>query len=94
MREDLKHFRHEEEDGTDLGGQEVTWNGQTFLILSDHRKASWCSGFGMVTVRDLTGMKDNPNTKGEEYPLSGAYFDDEGFNVGALKYEGVTGFYK
>ena len=91
---ELKQWRHEEEDGTDLGGQEVTWNGQTFLILSDHRKASWCSGFGMVTVRDLTGMKDDPNTKGEEYPLSGAYFDDEGFNEGALKCEKVTGFHK
>jgi len=91
---ELKHWRHEEEDGTDLGGQEVTWNGQTFLILSDHRKASWCSGLGTVRVRDLTGSKDNPNTKGEEYGLSGSYFDDQGFNLGALKHEKVTGFHK
>ena len=94
MSEDLKHWRYEEEDGTDLEGQEVTWNEQTFLILSDRRKASWCIGFGMVVVRDLTGMKDNPNTKGEEYPLSGIYFDDEGFREGVLEYEGGTGFHR
>tara|TARA_R110002124_G_scaffold191766_1_gene359083 strand:+ start:492 stop:758 length:267 start_codon:yes stop_codon:yes gene_type:complete len=79
-----KSFRHEEEDGTDLTGQEVTWNDQTFLILSDHRKASWCSGWGIVRVRDLA--------KGEEYGLSGYYFDDQGFKVGALEHEQITGF--
>ena len=77
-------WRKEEEGGTDLAGQEVTWNGQTFLILRDNRKASWCMGWGIVTVKDLA--------KDEEYGLSGYFFDDQGFKVGALELEGVTGF--
>ena len=85
--------RKEEEGGTDLAGQEVTWNDQTFLILSDHRKANWCIGWGVVIVRDLTGSKNNPNTKGEEYGLSGYYFDDQGFKVGALEHDGVESFH-
>tara|TARA_R110002012_G_scaffold317862_1_gene535033 strand:+ start:132 stop:506 length:375 start_codon:yes stop_codon:yes gene_type:complete len=87
-------WRKEEEDGTDLAGQEVTWNGQTFLILSDGRKASWCMGWGIVTVRDLTGSKKYPNTKGQEYGLSGWYFDDQGFNERKLKHEEVNCFYE
>ena len=77
-------WRKEEEGGTDLAGQEVTWNGQTFLILRDDRKASWCSGWGIVTVKDLA--------KGEEYGLSGYYFDDQGFKEGALEHDGVESF--
>ncbi len=78
-------WRKEEEGGTDLAGQEVTWNGQTFLILRDNRKASWCSGWGIVTVKDLA--------KGEEYGLSGYYFDDQGFKEGALEHDGVESFH-
>tara|TARA_R110000868_G_scaffold62535_1_gene188817 strand:- start:592 stop:858 length:267 start_codon:yes stop_codon:yes gene_type:complete len=78
-------WRKEEEGGTDLAGQEVTWNGQTFLILRDDRKASWCSGWGIVTVKDLA--------KGEEYGLSGYYFDDQGFKEGALEHDGVESFH-
>ena len=78
-------WRKEEEGGTDLEGQEVTWNGQTFLILRDDRKASWCSGWGIVTVKDLA--------KGEEYGLSGYYFDDQGFKEGALEHDGVESFH-
>ncbi len=77
-------WRKEEEGGTDLAGQEVTWNGQTFLILRDDRKASWCMGWGIVTVKDLAND--------EEYGLSGYYFDDQGFKVGALEHDGVESF--
>ena len=85
-------WRKEEEGGTDLAGQEVTWNGQTFLILRDQRKANWCMGWGIVTVRDLTGSKKYPNTKGEEYGLSGYYFDDQGFKEGALEHDEIESF--
>ena len=78
-------WRKEEEGGTDLEGQEVTWNGQTFLILRDDRKASWCSGWGIVTVKDLA--------TDEEYGLSGYYFDDQGFKEGALEHDGVESFH-
>jgi len=78
-------WRKEEEGSTDLAGQEVTWNGQTFLILRDDRKASWCSGWGIVTVKDLAN--------GDEYGLSGYYFDDQGFKVGALEHDGVESFH-
>ena len=78
-------WRKEEKGGTDLAGQEVTWNEQTFLILRDNRKASWCSGWGIVTVKDLA--------KGEEYGLSGYYFDDQGFKEGALEHDGVESFH-
>ena len=78
-------WRKEEEGGTDLAGQEVTWKGQTFLILRDDRKANWCIGWGIVTVKDLA--------KHAEYGLSGYFFDDQGFNVGALEHGGVESFH-